>query len=62
MAGIFYGLGPNIRTGVAVQPVEDIEIYSLVADILSLTTQMPIDARGTLTTQIFQASKRTPPK
>ena len=60
MAGIFYGLGPNIKTGVAVQPVENIEIYSLVANILSLKTDTPIDARGTLTNQIFRPSKRAP--
>ncbi len=54
MAGIFYAVGPNIKTGMAIPPVEGIEIYPLVANILSLSIEAPIDARGTLASQIIR--------
>jgi len=36
MRASFYAAGPDIRTGVKVQPFENINIYPLIANILGL--------------------------
>lgn len=36
--GIFYAMGPNVRKGVTLKPVENIHVYPFVAKILGLKT------------------------
>jgi alkaline phosphatase D len=54
MDGIFYGQGPNIKAGARIGPVENIEVYPLVARILRLKIEGQIDARGELANQIYR--------
>jgi alkaline phosphatase D len=36
MNGIFYAMGPNVKQGVKLKPVENIHVYPFVAKILGL--------------------------
>lgn len=38
MYGIFYAVGPNIKTGVTVKPFENIHVYPFIAKIMGLKT------------------------
>jgi alkaline phosphatase D len=38
MKGIFYAMGPDIRSGVVVKPFENVNVYPLIAKILGLRT------------------------
>lgn len=40
--GIFYAMGPNIKSGVTIKPFENIHVYPLIAKILGLKTP-PVD-------------------
>ncbi len=40
--GIFYAMGPNIKSGVTISPFENIHVYPLIAKILGLKTH-PVD-------------------
>jgi alkaline phosphatase D len=54
MNGVFYGQGPNIKTGVRVGPVVNIEIYPLVARILGLEIDGKIDASGQFAMAVYR--------
>jgi predicted AlkP superfamily pyrophosphatase or phosphodiesterase len=44
MRGIFYAIGPNVKSGVALQPFENIHVYPFVAKILGLKIP-PVDGK-----------------
>jgi alkaline phosphatase D len=54
MKGIFYGLGPNIKTDARIDPVEGIEVYPLIARILGLKINGNIDASGQLAKEVYR--------
>jgi hypothetical protein len=54
MNGTLYGIGPNIKTGARIGPVQNIEIHPLIANILGLEIDRKIDAGG----QLAKASYR----
>jgi alkaline phosphatase D len=43
MRGIFYAIGPNVRTRTQIEPFVNINIYPLIAEILGLKITAPID-------------------
>jgi predicted AlkP superfamily pyrophosphatase or phosphodiesterase len=44
MRGIFYAIGPNVKSGVILQPFENIHVYPFVAKILGLKIP-PVDGK-----------------
>ncbi len=52
--GIFYAMGPNIRPGSELPPVENIHIYPLIAEILQLPVDHPIDGKLEVMQTILQ--------
>ena len=51
--GIFYALGPNIKSGVTVAPFQNIHVYPLVAKILSLPLPK-IDGREAVLKKLYK--------
>jgi len=45
MGAIFYALGPQIKSGIMMPPIENIHVYPLIAKILGLTYDQEIDGK-----------------
>jgi len=45
MRGIFFAQGPQLKSGLTLEPFENVNIYPLIARILGLTINEPIDGK-----------------
>jgi predicted AlkP superfamily pyrophosphatase or phosphodiesterase len=54
MRAIFYAAGPNIKAGVRLKPFENVEVFSLVARILSLRQPAGLDGTGNKLSGVYR--------
>ncbi|HYI94153.1 MAG TPA: ectonucleotide pyrophosphatase/phosphodiesterase [Bryobacteraceae bacterium] len=53
MRGVFYAAGPQIRSGVRLRPIENVEVFPLLTTILGLEAPDKVDAKGILPPQLY---------
>ncbi len=53
MRGVFYAAGPQIRSGVRLKPIENVEVFPLLIRVLGLEASDKIDAKGVLPPQLY---------
>jgi Type I phosphodiesterase / nucleotide pyrophosphatase len=53
MRGVFYASGPQIRSGVRLGPIDNVEVFPLLVSILGLETAEKVDAKGVLPPQLY---------
>jgi alkaline phosphatase D len=53
MRGVFYAAGPQIRSGVRLKPIENVEVFPLLIRVLGLEASAKIDAKGVLPPQLY---------
>jgi predicted AlkP superfamily pyrophosphatase or phosphodiesterase len=60
MQGIFLVSGPGIRSGATIAPVESIDVYPFLAELLGITPAKPIDGRpGRIRQEVSQPASAT---